>query len=140
VPDDWIADGLDARAPVLQQVLAFALPSLWQRDAAWCERLLQYVLETNVGLAVGLLDARREPLSREFSAALVQQVFASLARWGYPAAGLLRDLPLRLDPSAAGEVRTLLDRFTEPAWAWAYLERLADTLEIRAAMRRELEL
>ena len=33
----------------------------------------------------------------------------------------------------------MLDQFEEPAWAWPYLERLAGTLEIRAAMRLELQ-
>jgi Family of unknown function (DUF5691) len=138
-PEDWILDGLDPQGAIVQQVIAFALPSLLQLEPERFERAVRHLLQTNLAIATELLGMLDDAASPEFSTALIQTVFERLGGWGYAAAGLLRELPRRLDSSVASQVRAMLDQFDEPAWAWPYLERLADSLDARAAMRKELE-
>jgi hypothetical protein len=134
---DWCERLLDLSAhetgPLNAQALFAALPQ------ARAEQVYRSVLQSSITAATMLAGVRREDWSPDFSAELVRTLFESLARWGYTAAGLLRELPLQLDPSVAPAVHAALDHFEEPAWAWPYLERLAGTLEIRAAMRHEVQ-
>jgi Family of unknown function (DUF5691) len=108
-------------------------------DVQRAESVYPRLLEIGLTAVSQLAEVRGDSWSVEFGRFMITAVPCALVKWQYRAVALLRDMPLRLDPSLAPELERVLDEFDGPTWALTALERVLDTLEVRATMRQELQ-
>ncbi len=77
--------------------------------------------------------------SEDFSRAMVRRLPELLDKRQHVATSLVREALVRIDPRAQPEVERLLESQFIPVWLRAALERLAQRMAYRHAMRLELD-
>jgi hypothetical protein len=138
-------------------------------DAEWCEELLMHwatlskhqnkntprlfaalppdraeavvlrVLETDPEVVTTLATRWQHAWSEDFSRAMVRRLPELLGKWQHVATWFVREALVHIDPSVLPELEHLLEAHIEPIWLRAALERLAQRMAYRQAMRLELD-
>ena len=138
--DDWCGELLVLRART-KEALPLDAPALFAAlQPHQAESVLRRLIELGPAAIAGLPDARSDPWSEDFSRFLVLRLPRLIARWQYSALPLLQAAHFRLEPRVLPELEGLLEAELQLQLGWARpsLDRLAETLEYRHAMRTEL--
>jgi hypothetical protein len=103
------------------------------------ERVLQRVMELSPPLFGRVACTRADAWSPDFSHFVVEQLPRFLATHPNAIAVFLDDAALRLDPRVLPDAERLFDLEIEPIWVRSLLHGLAQTLDYRLTMRKELD-